>query len=183
MKKKIAILGSTGSIGKSTLKVIDKNRKSFDICFLSANNNYKELVKQAIKYKSKNILIKNKKFYQRTKKLLKNNKTKVYTGDISINKIISFKLDYTMSAIVGLAGLQPTIDSVKISKNLAIANKETIICGWEIISKLKRKFNTNILPVDSEHFSINELTKNKSNNQIEEIIITASGGPFLNAFK
>ena len=179
MKKKIAILGSTGSIGKSTLKVIDKNRKSFDICFLSANNNYKELVKQAIKYKSKNILIKNKKFYQRTKKLLKNNKTKVYTGDISINKIISFKLDYTMSAIVGLAGLQPTIDSVKISKNLAIANKETIICGWEIISKLKRKFNTNILPVDSEHFSINELTKNKSNNQIEEIIITASGGPFL----
>tara|TARA_Y100000590_G_C15712785_1_gene1010863 strand:+ start:99 stop:1265 length:1167 start_codon:yes stop_codon:yes gene_type:complete len=179
MKKKIAILGSTGSIGKSTLKVIDKNRKNFDICFLSANNNYKELVRQAVKYKSKNILIKNKKFYQATKKLLKKSKTKVYTGDIPINKIISYKLDYTMSAIVGLAGLQPTIDSVKISKNLAIANKETIICGWEIISKLKKKFNTNILPVDSEHFSINELTKDVSNDQIEEIIITASGGPFL----
>jgi len=86
-----------------------------------------------------------------------------------------------MSAIVGLAGLQPTIDVMKISKRVAIANKEAIICGWSILSKLKEKYNTEIVPVDSEHFSIMDLTKNVNDNEIEEIILTASGGPFLNA--
>ena len=85
-----------------------------------------------------------------------------------------------MSAIVGLAGLQPTIDAIKISKTVAIANKETIICGWDLLSKLINKYKTEVLPVDSEHFSIMELTKNMRNSEIEEIIITASGGPFLN---
>jgi len=88
-----------------------------------------------------------------------------------------------MSAIVGLAGLQPTVDAVKISKTVALANKETIICGWHILSKLKKKYKTEILPVDSEHFSIMELAKNSSDHEIEEIIITASGGPFLNTPK
>ena len=90
------------------------------------------------------------------------------------------KLDYTMSAVVGLAGLQPTIDAIKISKTVAIANKETIICGWQILSKLIKKYKTEIVPVDSEHFSIMELTKGVRNEEVEEIIITASGGPFLN---
>ena len=112
------------------------------------------------------------------KKSLK--KTKVYSGEISIRKIFSEKLDYTMSAVVGLAGLQPTIDAIKISKTVAIANKETIICGWQILSKLIKKYRTKIVPVDSEHFSIMELTQGVSNGEIEEIIITASGGPFLN---
>ena len=85
-----------------------------------------------------------------------------------------------MSAIVGLAGLQPTIDIIKVSKTVAIANKETIICGWGILSKLIKKYKTKMLPVDSEHFSIMELTKGVSDKEIEEIIITASGGPFLN---
>ena len=180
MKTKIAILGSTGSIGQSTLDVIKKDKKKFDVILLTANNNYKKLIKQAKDFNVKNVLINNKLFYERVKNSLKKNKTKVFSGDISITDIISGKLDYTLSAIVGLAGLQPTVDSIKISKNVAIANKETIICGWHILSKLKKKHKTNILPVDSEHFSIMELTKNVSNSEVEEIIITASGGPFLN---
>ena len=177
MKKKIAILGSTGSIGRSTLEVIKKDKKKFDIILLTANNNYKRLINQAKQFKSKNVLIKNKKFYMRVKNALKN--TKVYTGNVSIKKIISGKIDYTMSAIVGIAGLQPTVDAVQISKTVAIANKETIICGWDVLSKYIKKNKTKILPVDSEHFSIMELTKNIQDKEIEEIIITASGGPFL----
>ena len=177
MKKKIAILGSTGSIGKSTLEVIKKDKKKFDVILLTANNNYKKIIKQAKEFKAKNVLIKNEKFYLKVKNSLK--KTRVFTGDVSIKKIIRGKIDYTMSAIVGIAGLQPTIDAVQISKTVAIANKETIICGWEILSKYIKKHKTKILPVDSEHFSIMELTKDIDDDEIEEIIITASGGPFL----
>jgi len=178
MKTKIAILGSTGSIGRSTLEVIKKDKKNFNVILLTANNNYKKLIQQAKEFNAKNVLIKNHKFYLKVKKSL--NKTKVYSGEISIRKIFSKKLDYTMSAVVGLAGLQPTIDAIKISKTVAIANKETIICGWQILSKLIKKYKTEIVPVDSEHFSIMELTKGVRNEEVEEIIITASGGPFLN---
>jgi len=178
MKKKIAILGSTGSIGKSTLEVIRRDKKNFDVILLSANNNYQKLIKQAKEFNVKNVIINNHKFYQKVKKSLK--KTKVHSGKTSLKKIISGKLDYTMSAVVGLAGLQPTIDAIKISKKVAIANKETIICGWEILSKLIKKYKTEIVPVDSEHFSIMELTKGVKNEEVDEIIITASGGPFLN---
>ena len=180
MKKRIAILGSTGSIGKSTLDVIKKDIKNFNIILLSANNNYKKLIEQAKYFKAKNVLIKNKRFYSKVKNSLKKTKTKVYTGDIRINKIVLNKLDYTMSAVVGLAGLQPTIDAIKTSRAVAIANKETIICGWEILSRYIKKYKTEIIPVDSEHFSIMELTRGISNEEVEEIIITASGGPFLN---
>jgi len=178
MKKKIAILGSTGSIGKSTLEVIKKDIKNFDVVLLTACNNYKKIIQQAKEFKAKNVLIKNKKFYLKVKKSLK--KTKVYTGDVSIKKIIRGKIDYTMSAIVGIAGLQPTVDAIQVSKTVAIANKETIICGWQILSKFIKKHKTKILPVDSEHFAIMELTKDISDDDVEEIIITASGGPFLN---
>ena len=178
MKKKIAILGSTGSIGRSTLEVIKKDIKNFDVVLLTAGNNYKKIIQQAKEFKAKNVLIKNKKFYLKVKKSLK--KTKVYTGDVSIKKIIRGKIDYTMSAIVGIAGLQPTVDAIQVSKTVAIANKETIICGWQILSKFIKKHKTKILPVDSEHFSIMELTKDISDDDVEEIIITASGGPFLN---
>tara|TARA_B100001123_G_C15323664_1_gene1028773 strand:+ start:626 stop:1792 length:1167 start_codon:yes stop_codon:yes gene_type:complete len=183
MRKKIVILGSTGSIGKSTLDVIKKNKKSFEVVLLSANNNYKRLIQQAKQFKAKKVLIKNEKFYKSVRVGLKNFSTKVYTGDISLNKIISKKIDYTISAIVGIAGLQPTLDAIKISKTVAIANKESIICGWSLISKFKKKYKTKILPIDSEHFSIMELTKDSIDNEIEEIIITASGGPFLNTPK
>ena len=179
MKMKIAILGSTGSIGQSTLDIIKRDKKNFNVVLISANNNYKKLIQQAKKFNVKNVLIKNKSLYPKVKNLLKKTKTKVYSGDVSINKIISRKIDLTMSAIVGLAGLQPTVDAIKVSKTVALANKETIICGWHFLSKLKKKYKTEILPVDSEHFSIMELTKNVTDDEIEEIIITASGGPFL----
>ena len=179
MKKKIVILGSTGSIGRSTLEVIRKDKKNFDVVLLTANNNFTKLIQQAKEFKVKNVLIKNEKFYLKVKNSLKKTKTRVYSGDASINKIISRKVDLTMSAIVGLAGLQPTVDAIKVSKTVALANKETIICGWHFLSKLKKKYKTEILPVDSEHFSIMELTKNVTDDEIEEIIITASGGPFL----
>ena len=180
MKKKIIILGSTGSIGKSTLDVIKKNKKNFDIYLLSANNNYRDLIKQAKAFKAKNVLIRNKIFFKQVEDGLKKYPTKVYSGDISLSKIISKKMDYAMCAIVGIAGLQPTLDSIKISKTVAIANKESIICAWNILSREIKKYKTIIQPVDSEHFSIKELTKNINDNEIEEIIITASGGPFLN---
>ena len=124
MKKKIAILGSTGFIGRATLDVIKRDKKNFNIILLSANNNYKKLIEQAKYFKVKNVLIKNHKFYSKVKNSLKRTKTKVYTGDIPINKIVSNKLDYTMSAVVGLAGLQPTIEAIKTSAVVAIANKE-----------------------------------------------------------
>ena len=178
MKKKIAILGSTGSIGKSTLEVISKDKKNFEIVLLTANNNYKKLIQQAKQFNAKNVLIKNHKYYLKVKKSLK--KTKVYYGNISLKKIVKKKIDYTMSAIVGIAGLQPTVDAIQISKSIAIANKESIICGWDIISKQINKYKTKLLPVDSEHFSIMELTKNLRDDDVKEIIITASGGPFLN---
>ena len=180
MKKKVVILGSTGSIGISTLGVIKKNIKKFDVILLTANNNYKKLISQAKEYNAKNVLIYNKKFYDYVKTALKNEKTNVFSNNTPINKIINTKIDYTMSAIVGLAGLQPTIDAIKVSKNVALANKETIICAWDILKKLKKKYKTKIIPVDSEHFSIMELTKNSKDSEISELIITASGGPFLN---
>ena len=180
MKKKIAILGSTGSIGQSTLKVIKKDRKNFDVVLLTANNNYRKLIQQAKQFKAKNVIINNNNFYLKVKNALKKNNTKVYFGNTSLKKIIKKKIDYTMSAVVGIAGLQPTIDAIKISKIVALANKETIICGWNILSKFIKKYKTKIVPVDSEHFSIMELTKGKTNGDVEEIIITASGGPFLN---
>ena len=180
MKKKIAILGSTGSIGKSTLEVIKKDKKNFDVILLSAKNNYKKLVKQAKEFNAKNILIKNENLYEKTKKLVNKKKIKVFSGNVPLKKIYSAKIDFTMSAVVGIAGLQPTVDAIKVSKTVALANKESIICGWHILEKLKKKYNTKILPVDSEHFSIMELMKNSKEDDVAEIIITASGGPFLN---
>ena len=177
---KIVILGSTGSIGQSTLDVIKKDKRNFEVVLLTANSNYKKLVEQAKEFNVKNVLIKNKNFYEKTKRDLKNKKTKVYSGDISITNIISGKVDYTMAAIVGVAGLQLTIDAIKISRMVALANKESIICGWDILRKYIKRYKTKILPVDSEHFSIMELTKGINDDEVEEIIITASGGPFLN---
>ena len=180
MKKKIAILGSTGSIGTSTLEVIKKDKRNFDVVLLTANNNYKKLIQQAKEFKARNVIINNNNFYLKVKNSLKKNKTKVFFGNVSLNKVIKKRIDYTMSAVVGLAGLQPTIDAIKISRIVALANKETIICGWPILNRLIKKYKTEIVPVDSEHFSIMELTKGVSNDEVEEIIITASGGPFLN---
>jgi 1-deoxy-D-xylulose-5-phosphate reductoisomerase len=180
MKKlKIAILGSTGSIGISTLEIIKNDKLSFSIELLTANNNYLKLIDQAKIFKVKNVLIKNKKFYEKVKYSLKNSNTKVFYGNTPINKILKKKIDCTVSSIVGIAGLQPTLEVMKLSRKVAIANKEAIICGWPILLKYKKKYKNEIIPIDSEHFSILELTKECKDNEIEEIVITASGGPFL----
>ena len=179
-KKKIAILGSTGSIGKSLLKIIKKDKVNFQIKLLSANKNYKELFKQAKFFKVKNVILTDKKTFLKCKSIFKKNKINIYNNYILINKLLSKKLDYVMSSIVGLDGLIPTIKIIKLTRNIAIANKESIICAWNLIKKELKKNNTKFIPVDSEHFSIWYALKNNSNKNIKKIYLTASGGPLLN---
>jgi len=179
MKKKIAIFGSTGSIGKTTIDIIKKDKHNFEVILLTSNNNYQQLVKQAKELNVKNLIINNKKQYLKLKKKFKNKKINIYNNFNNLNKIFKKKIDYTMCAISGLEGLSPTLDAIKFTKNVAIANKESLICGWNLIKKKLTKYNTQFIPVDSEHFSIWSLIKNVNKSDIEEIIITASGGPFL----
>ena len=180
MKKKIAILGSTGSIGKYTLDIIRKDKKDFQIILLTANKNYQKLIKQAKEFKVKNILIYNDKYYESLKAKLKNKKINIFLGKTKLNKILKKKIDYAICGISGLDGLKPTLDVIKFAKTIASANKESIICGWHLIKKELKKHNTKFIPIDSEHFSIWNLTKEYSNDDIEEIVLTASGGPLLN---
>jgi len=179
MKKTIAILGSTGSIGKSTVEIIKKDKKNFDIILLTTNTNYREILKQSKLFKVRNIVINNKKNYLILKKKFKNNKVNIFNNFDAFIKKFTGKIDFTMSAISGLEGLKPTLDIIKFSKTIAIANKESIICGWNLINQMLKKYKTKFIPVDSEHFSIWSLLNGGRKNTIEEIIITASGGPFL----
>ena len=181
MIKKIAILGSTGSIGKSLLKIIKNNKKdSFQILLLTANSNYKELLKQTKKFKVKNVIIKNNLSYEKFKRINKNKKLKIYNNFNNLNKIFKTKIDYSMNSIVGIDGLDPTLKIIKHTKTLAIANKEAIICGWNLINKKLKKYKTKFIPVDSEHFSIRYAIKNTETKNIDKIFLTASGGPLLN---
>jgi len=178
--KKIAIFGSTGSIGTSLLNIIKKDKKNFKIELLTADKNYKKLIKQAKFFNAKNIIITDNNSYLIAAKLLKNNKIKVFKNFDSLSKIFNLnkKIDYSMCAISGFQGLKPTLDIIKFTKTIAIANKESIICGWNLIKKDLKKYKTYFIPVDSEHFSIWSLLNNSKKNNIEKIYITASGGPF-----
>jgi 1-deoxy-D-xylulose-5-phosphate reductoisomerase len=185
MKKKIAILGSTGSIGKILLNVIKKNEKLFKIILLTANKDYKTLYTQAKKYNVKNLIITNDNSYKILKKKCKKTNINVYNDYNNFNKIFKKKIDYTMNSIVGFAGLKPTLEVIKFTKKIAIANKESIICGWNLIKKKSILNKTKIIPIDSEHFSIwSTLNKFNINHEInldksiQNIFITASGGPF-----
>ena len=176
-KKKIAILGSTGSIGKQTLEIIKKDKHNFNVVLLSTNSNIDEISKQIKIFKPKAVIITDKnKFIQFQKK---NKEPKVFNNYSCFQKIFLKKIDYVMSAISGFDGLQPTIEIIKYTKLIALANKESIICGWNLINAELRKSKTKFVPVDSEHFSIWTLIENY-NQEIDEIFITASGGPFLN---
>jgi 1-deoxy-D-xylulose-5-phosphate reductoisomerase len=177
---KIAIFGSTGSIGSSLLRIIKKDKKNFKIELLTANSDYKKLIKQAKFFNVKNIIIADHNSFLITKKLLKNTKIKVFKNFDSLNKIfnINKKIDYSMCAISGFQGLKPTLDIIKFTKTIAIANKESIICGWHLIKKDLKRYKTYFIPVDSEHFSIWSLLDNSKNDNFEKIYITASGGPF-----
>jgi len=188
MKKKIAILGSTGSIGKSLINILKKDKNNFIITLLTANKNINELLKQINTFNVKNIIVTNYKIFLKIKILLKNKKINIYNDFHSINKIYhNKKNDYVMNAISGLDGLEPTIKIIKFTKKIAIANKESIICGWSLIQKELQKNKTKFIPIDSEHFSIYSLIGESKNANIENVYITASGGPFyklpLNNFK
>ena len=180
MKKKIAIIGSTGSIGKTLLDIINKNKFKFKIELLSANKDYKTLLKQSKKFKVKNLIIINKKSFNSLKKVTKNLDVKVYNNFDQLDKIFKNKIDYTMSSIIGIEGLVPTIKMIKFTKKIAIANKESIICGWNLIQKELKKNRTEFIPVDSEHFSMWYGLKNLSTQNVEKLFLTASGGPLYN---
>ena len=182
MKKKIAILGSTGSIGKTLIEIIKKDKKNFEVILLTAHKSYKEILKQAKILQVKNLIITDKKSYLNLSKN-KLGKIKIYNNYDSFNKIFKKKIDYVMSSISGINGLVPTIKIIKFTKKIAIANKEAIICGWHIIKKDLKRFNTSFIPVDSEHFSIfYSLQGNKISN-VNKIYLTASGGPLINTPK
>ena len=179
MKKKIAILGSTGSVGKTLIEIIKKEKKNFEIVLLSADENYKQLLKQAKTYKVKNLIITNKNSFLKIKNKKISKNIKIFNNFESFKKIFKKKIYYTMSSISGIEGLKPTIEMIKYTENIAIANKETIICGWDLIEKALRKYKTNFIPVDSEHFSIWYALKSIDKKIIDKIYLTASGGPFL----
>ena len=182
MKKKIAILGSTGSIGKNLLDVIKKEKNNYQIILLTANKNYSTLLKQAKKFNVKNLIIKNKNSFKILKKKIKNNNKyniQIYNNYLSFNKIFKKKIHYVMNSISGIDGLEPTLDIIKFTKKIAIANKESIICAWNLISKELSKNNTQFIPVDSEHFSLWYAIKGIPKSSIEKIYLTASGGPLL----
>ena len=181
MIKSVAILGSTGSIGKSLLNIIASDKKNFRILLLTANKNYRLLLSQAKKFKVRNLIITDKKSFQILKKKLKKNKSiKLFNNYNSFNKIFRKKIYYTMSSISGIDGLSPTLKVIKYTKNIAIANKESIIIAWNLIYKELKKSKTNFIPVDSEHFSIWYGLNNSDSYNIDKIYLTASGGPFAN---
>ena len=178
MKHTISILGSTGSVGISTLYIVDKKKKNFKIDLLSSNKNYLLICNQIKKYKPNYFVISDINVFIKIKKKFKNKKIKIFNNFDNIK--LKKKSDITISAITGIAGLKPTLIMTKRSKKILIANKESIICGWNLIKKIALKNNTKIIPIDSEHFSIFKLLENHKQSEIKKIYITASGGPFLN---
>ena len=178
MKKKISILGSTGSIGLTSLKIIDKKKSFFKVNLLSANKNFNLICKQIKKYKPNYFIITDLKIFLKVKEKFKKNKIIVLNNFNFRNSIT--KSDITITAIPGIDGLSPTIALIKFSKKILIANKESIICGWPLIKKEAIRYKAKIIPIDSEHFSIMKLIENHELKEINKIYLTASGGPFLN---
>lgn len=178
MKKNISILGSTGSIGKSVFEIIDKKKNFFNVHLLSANKNYNSIIKQIKKYNPNYFIITDRFVYKKIKQKFKKKKIIILNN---FDKIRDYKKNnIVIAAIPGLAGLNPTISAIRFCKKILIANKESIICGWDLIKKAAIKNKTKIVPIDSEHFSIAKLLEHHKLKDIKKIYITASGGPFLN---
>ncbi len=180
MKKKIAIIGSTGSIGETLLKILKKNKKEFEINLLTANKNFTLLLRQAKIFKVKNLIVTDNRSYEKLKKKTYKTNIRVFNNFASFDKIFKTKIDYVMSSIVGIEGLEPTINIIKFTKKIAIANKESIICGWHLIQNELKKNNTQFVPVDSEHFSLWYGLQNLKISSVEKLFLTASGGPLYN---
>ena len=178
-KKHIAILGSTGSIGTQTLKVIEAHPDRFVVEILTANNNAKLLIKQAKKYKPNIVVIANKEKYQEVNEVLFDLGIKVFAGERSLEDVVdNDNIDIVLTALVGYSGLKPTIKAIKCGKNIALANKETLVVAGELITKLCHQYDVQIFPVDSEHSAIFQCLVGENSNPIEKIYLTASGGPF-----
>ena len=179
MKKGIAILGSTGSIGTQTLEVISEHKNLFSVEVLTANNNCDLLIEQAKKYKPNAVVIVNRDKYDKVNSELFKLGIKVYAGQKSLEQIVeSEEINIVLTALVGYSGLIPTINAIKLGKKIALANKETLVVAGDLITKLSKEYNAPIYPVDSEHSAIFQCLVGENNNAIEKIYLTASGGPF-----
>ena len=182
MKKQICILGSTGSIGTQALDVIEQHSDRYEVYCLTANNRYELLAEQAHKYHPAAVVIGNEKHYEALKALLDDMPdVKVYAGARAIDEIVEAgPIDMVLTAMVGFAGLSPTIRAIKARKTICLANKETLVVAGELICRLAMEHHVSILPVDSEHSAIFQSIVGEGNNDIDKILLTASGGPFRN---
>lgn len=185
MKKQIAILGSTGSIGTQALEVIEEHSDLYEVYCLTANNRVKELAMQARKFRPAAVVIANESLYGELKEMLGDMPdVKVYAGMRAIDEIVEASpIDMVLTAMVGFAGLSPTIHAIKARKKICLANKETLVVAGELICKLATEYHVPVLPVDSEHSAIFQSIAGEGDNTIEKILLTASGGPFRNFTK
>ena len=178
-KKGIAILGSTGSIGTQALEVIEAYPDFFDLQVITANGNADLLIQQAKKFQPNEVVIADESKYQYVKEALWNDDIKVYAGNDALNQVVTgSEIDVVLTALVGYAGLSPTIEAIKAKKTIALANKETLVVAGSLINKLVSEYGVTIYPVDSEHSAIFQCLTGEYQNPIEKIYLTASGGPF-----
>ena len=179
MKRQIAILGSTGSIGSQALDVIAANSDLYEVYALTANNNVERLVEQARKFMPEAVVIANEANYNKVKEALSDLPIKVYAGADALCQVVTAEpIDIVLASMVGFAGLRPTIEAIKAGKAIALANKETLVVAGELVTALANKYKVPVLPVDSEHSAIFQCLHGEFENEVEKIILTASGGPF-----
>ena len=178
-KKRIAILGSTGSIGTQALEVVDQNPEKFEVEVLTSNTNADLLIAQAVKYLPNVVVIAEEDLYDKVFSALDAKDIKVYAGSKALQSVVQMEsIDIVLTALVGYAGLKPTLSAIEAGKNIALANKETLVVAGELVTERAREKGVNIYPVDSEHSAIFQCLVGDFQNPIEKLILTASGGPF-----
>jgi 1-deoxy-D-xylulose-5-phosphate reductoisomerase len=178
-KKRIAIFGSTGSIGKQTLEVISAHPEKFEVEVLTAQNNASLLIEQAIHYQPNAVVISNETHYAVVREALKSHPIKVYAGENSLAAVAQMDtIDLVVTALVGYSGLTPTLKAIEAGKTIALANKETLVVAGELVTNRAREKGVNIFPIDSEHSAIFQCLVGEFHNKIEKLVLTASGGPF-----
>ena len=178
-KKRIAILGSTGSIGTQALEVISSHPNEFEVEVLTAQNNARLLIQQAKKFKPNAVVISNESLYEEVKEALAKEDIKVFAGENALASVVQMDtVDLVLTALVGYSGLKPTLKAIESGKTIALANKETLVVAGELVTNLAREKGVNIYPIDSEHSAIFQCLVGEFHNRIEKIILTASGGPF-----
>ena len=179
LKKRIAILGSTGSIGTQALEVIRAHSDQFEAEVLTARNNWELLTQQALEFKPNAVVVENEQHYSKVKEALSQTSVKVYAGTEALTSITEMEtIDLILTALVGFSGLRPTLRAIEYGKNIALANKETLVVGGALVTEQARKNKVSIFPVDSEHSAIFQCLAGEFHNPVEKIILTASGGPF-----